>query len=514
MKKEKTNLAELMVKDLNYTETEKGAVALKSTLSSLLDAFGLLGAMRTHSEDSIYYTFRRALDEDPLLAMKLLFYIRDIYLGQGERRTFRVILKKLAYDNPELVVKNLDNILLFGRGDDYLVLLGTPVEKEVVLYINKQLAKDIKDMKSKKRISLLAKWLPSANTSSWETRKLAYKLAKGLELPLGKYRKLLSTLRKYIDVVEVKMVDKKWDKVDYNKVPSIAQKNYSDAFVRHDKERYENYLESVRVGKAKINARAVYPYNIVSEILNNKMSPSKSKMLDIMWNNLPDYLEGSKENILCVVDVSGSMRGLPMEVAISLGLYAAERNYGMFNGKFITFSESPEMVEVLKNTTVYNKVKAMCNAMWGYTTNIESVFKLILDLAVKHNLPQDELPTKLYIISDMQFDEAAEENLNTGNKTFMTSIRERFEYYGYKMPTLIYWNVKSSKAGMFQDDRYGENIAFVSGFSPVIFKNVLLGVIENERVDAEGNKKIETKVDPMKVMLETLNQERYAVVKV
>lgn len=505
-----------MKNEFNMTTTENGAVAYQSTMNACLDAFGSLGAMRFSDEEDIIRTYSNAYIEDRELALKLLFYMRDIRGGQGQRRVFRTILKWLANNCPNDVINNLDNILFFGRGDDYLCLFGTDVEFPVLKKIKEILRKDVEAMLAGKECSLLAKWLPSENASSAETKKYAKRIISSLGISPREYRKTLSELRKYIDVTEVKMSANKWDKINYNTVPAKAAMNYSDAFLRHDMDNYVDYLQHLSVGRAKINSASLFPVDIVHKVYEkgNYCNVKDRVVLDAMWKALPNYLEGKEETGICVVDTSGSMRGLPLEVAVSLGMYCADKCHGPFKNHFITFSSRPQLVE-LKGNDIVDKVHNIKCIVED--TNIEAVFDLILRTAINNGCKQEDIPSKLYIISDMQFNEAQGYGgwgwygYNSSKpKPFMKIMRKKFEDAGYKMPTLIYWNVRASKCGMFHEMYDGENIAMVSGYSASLFKSIIEGTTYEETVDEKGNVSVKEKVDPVTVMLTTLNSDRYS----
>ena len=496
----------------NFTTTENGAVAFRSTGNAMLDAFGSLGAMKDSSVESILKTFDLAFNENPKMAMKLLFYIRDVRGGQGMRRVFRVIITHLAYTHPELVVANLDNILFFGRGDDYLCLLDTPVEKAVIEYIYRVVSDDLALIAHGQPCSLLGKWLPSENASSMETKRYANKLIKGLKLTPKQYRKMLTTLRRNIGIVETYMSRNEWDKIAFSKVPSRASMIYSDAFQKHCYDEYISYLKDVSEGKAKINAGALFPVDIIHKSLEIGWGNKNIKdryLLEGMWNALPNYLEGLNETGICVVDTSGSMYGTPLEVALSLGIYCADKCNGPFKNHFLTFSSRPHLQEIVGETIV-DKVANMERAGWEMNTNIEAVFNLILDTAIRNNLKQEDLPSKLYIISDMQFDTCIHvDERHKFSGTFMDAMESKFAEHGYILPAIVYWNVRASNCGMFQKKFGDHNCCMVSGYSPSLFKSVIEGTDYIEEQKEDGTKITKQVIDPMTVMERTLNNERY-----
>ena len=498
---------------LNYTNTENGAVAMRSTLNPVLDAFSSLGAMRKSSDDAIVNVFKAALMADRGRAMRLLFYIRDVRGGQGERKVFRVIVRWLAMNEPELIVKNLENFLFYGRGDDLFCLFDTPVEEDVLKFIYDTIKNDNYARAEGQPCSLLAKWMPSENASSKVSKKLARKIAGKLGISMRSYRITMSALRKYIDVTERKMSAKQFSDIDYEKVPSRAHMIYANAFARHDVLRYGQYLNDVANGRVKVNASALFPVDIVHRVLTNNSGSVMDSLLNLQWNSLPNYLDGMEETGICVVDVSGSMMGTPIEVAISLGLYNADKCRGAFRGKFITFSQYPSIQEV-RGETIREKVRSLHGADWGYNTNIEAVFDVILKTAIANHCKQNDMPAKLYIISDMQFDRARGSGLGYWNddpfdsKTLMDEIRNRYHKHGYELPSIVYWNVRESNCGMYQQTYNGVDCCMVSGYSPSLFEAVIRGT---EYVQEDGY--VKQKLDPIVVMNTAIMNERYDRVK-
>jgi hypothetical protein len=452
----------------------------------------------------------------------MLFWLRDIRGGIGERRAFRIILKWLAERHPEIVIHNFNNILEYGRGDDFLVLLETQIKNDVTTFIWGIMQEDWVKMAVGKPISLMSKWMPSCNASSKITRQYANIFIKAWRWSPRHYRKVLSKLRAYSNVVETKMSARKWTDIDYGQVPAKAAMNYSDAFFNHDEFGYTCYLQKIANGEVKAKSETLYPSEIVHRIMSSRKRISVKDVIfyDALWNNLPNYFEKAPdESSICVVDVSGSMTGEPMEVAIALGMYCADKCRGPFHNKFITFSSKPQLVEI-KGDNLVDKVNNISRADWGASTNIEAVFNLILSTAIQNRCKQEDLPNKLYIISDMQFDEAAGGDnyydrrqyrwvQNTKSMTFMQRMRQRYAEAGYEMPALVYWNVRASECGMFQETRDGENIAMVSGYSAKLFESVIEGTTYEEVVNEKGETVTKQRIDPMTVMLTTLGNERY-----
>lgn len=473
--------------DLNVGYTLNGAGAYETTQNAMVDFFSQAGAMRNRSEQDIISEFTQAFGEDKLLAMKALFYFRDIRSGQGERRLFRIIIRYLADHHSETMEKNLTLIPYFGRWDDIYELFGTRLEAKAADFIKQQYIEDI----SSETPSLLGKWLKSENASSFETKKLAKRTRIILGLTPRQYRKSLSALREKINIVERHMSSKEWHEIDYAKLPSVAGLKYRQAFFRNDLERYEAFIESLVKGETTVNVKDLYPYDLVRKVYGG--GNQEDVLLDQMWKRLPNYIGDANENSMVVVDVSGSMSGLPMDVAISIGLYLAERNHGHYHNHFITFSERPKMVEI-KGSTFAERVRNIKRADWEMSTNMEAVFDLILNSAIKNNIPKEEMVKKLYIVSDMQFDKATKGRVDI---SLFENIRERYISQGYELPVLTFWNVNSygESFPMTVDDR---GFLAVSGCSPSIFTNLMKGEF----------------VSPYDLMVDVLNDERYSVISI
>lgn len=465
-------------KTANVATTENGAIVRNTTNSALLDFFSLGGAIRTRTANDQVSMFARAWNENPELALKMLFYFRDARGGQGQRGAFRNQIKFLAEIDPAVLRKNLENVPFYGRWDDLYTLVDTDVSDDVFNLIRLQLESDLENMKNGESVSLLAKWLKSENASSKETRHLAHMTRRALDMSPKQYRKTLSSLRKYIDVVERKMSAKDWNSINYSAVPSNAMLKYGKAFGRNDGERFREYLSAVNSGGEKINASVLYPHEIVAKTgaidLNwyrgNNDQQISNEQAQAMWDALPNYI-GEEENSIAVVDTSDSMKPNAIMVSVSLGMYLAERAKGPYKDHFITFSAKPTLQKV-KGTSLVSKIKGVSKAHWEMNTNIEAVFDLILNTAVKHKLSQEDMIDKLYIISDMQFDSATRGH--RADATLFETMRDRFEAAGYDMPKLVFWNVdaRHDQVPMSMDERGFQN---VSGFSPSIFKNLMGG---------------------------------------
>lgn len=481
----------------SITKTTNGAVVFSSTGDAIVDYFGKAGALRDNTPE-VLRLFGLAYKDNPLMALRLAFYFRDIRGGQGERNAFRETMKWMAANDLDVLTNNIKNIFEFGRWDDVISLLelnNQKIDAIVLSIVSTQLQQDMVNLAGKKPVSLLAKWMPSENASSPKTIALAKKLRYLLGKQPKNYRKMLTSLRAAINIVETPMMEKNYNKVNYSQVPSRASMKYRKAFGRNDKARYGTYLESLSKGEVKVNTKALFPHEIVGKYIDTygTMSKEEDILFDAMWKQYPDFLAGTTENAIAVVDVSGSMKGVPMQVAITMGLYHAERAKGPFKDHFITFSKSP-VLEKVKGNTLEEKIRNMARAPWDMTTNFEKVFDLILGAAVAHKLPQEEMVQKLYVISDMQFNNAG----GTTNELFYHAIQRKYQAHGYVMPTIVFWNVAANNAGVFPAQN-GEPVQYVSGFSPSIFKFLVTGV----------NEPVKT---PRELADEVANSERYSVI--
>ncbi len=468
------------------TTTENGMTTNSSSLNACVDLFFTIGAMRGQEKERLLRNFSLAYHEDPTRAMKILFWARDVREGAGERQIFKDVIIHLAENHDLSLRPNLSLIPFYGRWDDVLALEGTLLESEAFSLIAEALSKGDK---------LCAKWMPRKGKTS-------IKLRNFMKLSPKAYRKLLVGLT---EVVETKMCAGDWDSIEFGKLPSLASARYQKSFWKNAKDQYSAYVEALKKGNAKINAGAVYPYDVTKSL-----TFGDSDVANAQWKALPNYMEGSQERILPVVDVSGSMstsaggnRNLTcMDVAISLGLYISERNEGPFKDAIITFSAEPEL-EILKGD-LKQRFKQLKGANWGMNTDLQKVFRLILDQAKKNNVPESEMPTKILILSDMEFDSATSsgsgwygnKEVSDWNPTAQEMIRTMYNEAGYELPSIIYWNITSR--GKNVPVAFNETgTALVSGFSPSILKSLLKGVI----------------VSPQQVMDETIMSERYEQIK-
>ena len=508
-----------MKNSTNYTLTENGGITHKTTRSDLLDMFAMGAAMRTRSDEDVIMMFRKAFQENPVYALKCLFYIRDVRGGQGERRFFRVVIKDMANhaNTREAIKRNLNNVAEFGRWDDLYAFIGTALEKDALDIMKHQLALDVQC----KTPSLLAKWLKSENASSKESTRLGNITRKHFGMTHKEYRKVLSALRTRINVLEKLMSENRWDEIEFDKIPSKAGLKYKNAFARHDIERMKknpeikSYADFAKDTETKVNAKALYPYEVVDKATkvmrcsywggsyNTGMDGTDRLMVNKYWENLADYFNGKTFNGLAVVDTSGSMRGsdasAPINVAISLGMYCAERAKGPFAGHYVSFSSRPQLIAV-EGADFCDKVARIWRTNLCENTNIEATFDMLLNTAIQNHCSQDDLPQNIIVISDMEFDQGTGHysygrfgNQGWNPKTLMEQIRAKWANHGYRLPHLIYWNVQARQNNIPEDIGCGL-VSYVSGMSPSIFETIMSG---------------KTGYD---LMMEKLNSERYAVI--
>jgi hypothetical protein len=485
-------MLEYLKQKVNMTETENGAVTYESTGSECLDLFATIGALRRESDAEIITRFVRAYTENPDSAMKLLFFGRDIRGGLGERRVFKVLLKWLAENEPASVLKNLEYVPEYGRFDDLLVLMGTPCEEAMLTVLRKQFAADMEALKKDEDVSLLAKWLPSINASNQDARMNGKKVAKAFGLTEAEYRKALSALRNKIRIIENNLRERDYS-FDYEKQPSRALFKYRSAFARNDRERYTAFISAVNSGETVMHADNVAPYELVAPYLEGRRwSEDEKNTLNATWASLPDF--GGDENAIAVIDTSGSMYWgsdpAPAAVALSLGLYFAERNTGVFGNHFIEFSARSQLIEI-KGETFADRLRYVDSFDEVANTNLEAVFDLILDTAVENNVPQDELPAKLVIISDMEFDRC----VDNASATNFKNAQQKYEAHGYELPQIVFWNVASRnrQQPVTQNE---QGVALVSGVTPRIFSMIAGGI-----------------VSPYVFMMDILGRERYAKIE-
>jgi hypothetical protein len=499
--------------------TENGAIAYRTSGKKLLDLNFAVASLRRASETEIINKFMDAYFEDKVVALKWLFYARDVREGLGERRLFRVAIEKFANQEPNATKELIKLVPEYGRWDDLWCLLETDLVDDVIKLIQTQLTEDFENMSAGKSISLLAKWMPSLNASSEKTKKYASIICKKMKDTPRSYRKFLSKMRKYIDVVECKMSAKEWNAINYEAVPSRANLIYNNAFLRNDEERRREYLGKLEKGEVKINASTLFPHDIVHKYTGGGWGYSLKSLdatLEGLWKALPDTVKGA-ENTIVVADGSGSMTcnvggntGVTaLDVANALAIYFSERASGEFKDKYITFSERPQLVDFGNAKTLKDKIGIALSHNEVANTNIEAVFDLILSTAINNHMTQEEVPANILIVSDMEFDSCAtsgqaasrdrwgwaSSTYNRPTTTLFDAIAKKYEAHGYKLPRLIFFNVNSRTNTIpVKENELG--VALVSGFSTNIINMILNG-----------------ELDPYQCLLKELNKPRYDCVE-
>lgn len=458
------------------SETANGAATLASSGNDLVNLFFTIGASRGRD---ISTQFRQALASDPVNTLKMLFWARDVRGGAGERETFRRLLKVVEADRSSLAAVLVPLVPEYGRWDD-LDAFEDPQVREVAL---RHWSFNILDGNG-----LAAKWAPRKGP-------LANELRKRMKMDPKSYRK---TLVRNTQVVETPMCARNWTDINYSHVPSVAGARYQKAFNRHDPVRYTEFKAAALKGEVKINAGALFPYDVLKSVDKGDATAALAQ-----WEALPNYL-GDAGFILPVIDTSSSMETPAgdakssiscMDVAISLGLYLADKQKGAFSNMFLNFNTNSKIHYLEGN--LLEKLHKIKNCEWGGSTNLESAFKEILRVAVLGNVPSSEMPRYLLVISDMGFNPSS----HNANQTAFDMAWQMFERHGFTLPTIVWWNVSHRAGGYGGDNNYPvaaleQNTALVSGFSPAIVRSVL----------ASKN------VTPYEVMMETLNSERYAPV--
>lgn len=483
------NFADVMKNKAEIKYTENGAIAYDRLNGSLVTLFAQIGALRPRNEKEIEDKFASAFNEDRLLATKMLFYAGNIRGGLGERRTFRICLHWLAINHPTIVKKNIQNIALFNRFDSLFALVGTSCEKDMWSYVQKILVNDLQNMRDGKPCSLLAKWMPTETASSKKTRILARKVISAFKITERQYRQILSSLRKYIKVVERKMSNNEWDDINYPTVPSYAMSRYSQAFLKHDNERYSKYIEDLNNGKTKVNASTLYPYDLVRNYMG--WSSQNNLVAEQQWKALPNYISG-ENNIIVMADVSGSMSGRPMETSIGLAIYFAERNKGDYQNCYMTFTDRPHFIKINPNDTLREKVAQVKHTDIGYNTNLEAAFNYILSNATYNNVSNEDMPKALVVISDMEIDKY----MRGRGLGFVDTMKNKYAQFGYELPKLIFWNVEARNDTFLSQS---EDVINISGQSASIFKT-FIGALNGK-----------TGWD---IMIETLNDKMYDCVQI
>lgn len=511
-----------------YAYTDNGALVYESSGSNLVDFNLNISAMRSKSEDEVAQEFRQAFLDNKELAVRYLFFAGDIREGLGERHVFNSIMKNLAQNEPDIAKAVLEFIPEYGRWDEVVNLLNTPIKADVVKLIKEQLSKDIDAASKDAPVSLCAKWMPSLQASNPAVRRNALTLCKELGMEKKDYRHMLSDLRNRLNIIEKALAEKDVQKLDAMQESLTSKQNYKykDALMRLMPEQRAEYFNKVLRGEANYNADVLEPHEIYYRYhaQSNWRDGLKEDMgYEIMWKQLPNKVEPGKE-VLVVRDGSGSMtvglrgtnRGTVLDVASALTVYFSEHATGQFHNKFITFSSRPDIVDLSGCDTLADKISKLDHYNDCSNTNLEKTFMLILDTAKKNHMTQEEMPENVLIISDMQFDAATGSSYWSGNstpkwnETLFDSIRARFEEAGYKIPGLIFWNVNQEKTAV-PEIKNELGLVLLGGYSKnnidMICKNEFVQEIVNEKGEVEKVVK-----SPAEILTEKLMSERYAAI--
>lgn len=496
-------------KESTLQYTENGAVGYSTSGKDLVDFNFKIPAFRKN-ENELYKALEKVLASADPYVLKFMFYLRDARQGLGERDAFRkaVIEVIKSVDLTELERKAiLKQIPEFGRWDDLFIFADTQYEAEMFAIITEQFMADLAALEKSTliekhvNVSLLAKWLPSDNASSKRSRYLAHKFAKAFGLSVRAYRSCLVKLRNYLAVVEQKTCANQWGEIDYSAVPSNANIRYKEAFLKHDAERRQEFLKRALAGDktAKVHSAVNFPHEIVSRYTEDSSWDRRvrkyDESLEALWQNLPD-LPGLG-NTLVIRDGSGSMtcainkHTCALDIADALTLYCADRCFGPYKNKFITFSARPQFVDVSSKANLHDKLRYLCTFDDCSNTNLEATFDLILKTAVDNGLSQEELPKQVLIVSDMEFDCVSYSSRHRRTETLMDVIARKFADAGYVLPKLVFWNVNGRTNTIpMQENEMG--VILVSGFSVQALNVVLSG-----------------EYDPYKAIIRVLNSERY-----
>lgn len=457
--------------------TANGMKARKSTANALVDLFFKIGASRGKN---IVPDFTAAYVQNKELTLRIVAWSRDVRGGAGERQLFRDVLKHLEKTDIDAAKALLKKVPELGRWDDIFVFESKEMKREAYTMLGEAL---------KAQNGLAAKWTPRKGP-------LAHEIRTFFGMSPKFYRKSLVEMTK---VVEQDMCANKWDEINFSHVPSVASTRYKKAFNRHTT-KYAEYVQKLVKGDdptVKVNASAVFPHDVLKGRITYyemKFDKTELDLIQKQWEALPNFVGDA--NIMPLVDVSGSMctaagkKGTTtcLEVAVSLGLYLADKNTGKFKDTFLTFSEKPELLHLKGN--INEKINQMVSSSWGMSTDLHKAFNKILSVAVSGNVPKEQMPEMLLILSDMQFN-----NCVSFDDTAMQMIARKYAEAGYDLPKIVFWNLNAADNVPAKFDASG--VALVSGFSPTIMAAVLGGDTE--------------KFTPEAIMMKTIMDDRYAV---
>lgn len=481
----------------NRITTENGANALASSESTLLDYF--FSIVRGSDKERIHSLLDLCWKESPQDTLKLIFYKRDCRGGAGERKVFLDSYEWLFSKHPCTAKLNFPHIPEYGYWKEIFWFWPQNAVNGAELVASK-LREDKKNLEEKKSISLLAKWLPTTDkeVNAVPSRKILFAIARKLNLVNnGKWHERLrktyiAPLRRELALVETNLCGNNVSEIDYSKVPSIAFNRYKKLFAKKDGDRFSKWMEDVKEGKQKINTSVLFPHDIVSKYIDGSCFSKESTVdeaTELQWQDIVKRTSelGVFNKCIAISDVSGSMAGLPMQVSVALGMLIAECNTNeFFSKKLITFSEEPRFLS-LTEETLRDRVEYVFENV-GYNTNFQRVFGILLDYCVENQVPRGDMPEKLFVFSDMQFDDADGQY----NKTTFEVIQNMYSKAGYTMPEMIFWNLRDACRGVpvKKDER---NTMMVSGFSEKILSQIMTG----------------SNLTPMGIMMDVLESSRY-----
>ena len=499
----------------NFQQTENGATGYSTTGNDLVDLNFRVPSNHNNVKEEDIKKFIQVLKDDLVTGLKWMFYLRDIREGLGERDSFVSFFWVLNEYNPEVACKVLPLIPEYGRWKDVIDILAefpsdNDLTETIYLLIENQLREDCVNLTENKSVSLLAKWLPSINASG-KSRKLAKRICNKLALTFENYRKVLSALRKYLDVTEVKTCGSKWNEIDYNKVSSNANARYLKSFMKHDSERRQKYLDTLSspvAAGAIMHASNLYPHEVYAKYSETygryyDVKVNADQGVEALWTNLKNI--DTVGNTMVVVDNSESMltnikgsKIMAIDVARSLGVFFSERCIGEFKDKVIEFSSRPQYIDLTDCKSLADKYNTLNKYDDCSNTNLEKVFNLLLKTAIDNNLSQSELPQRILIVSDMEFDGATiirgdHNEVMARYQTLFESIKTKWIKYGYTMPNIVFWNV-NSRTNTIPVTANECGVTLVSGYSVNNVKMVLSGdvnpwtalksVLESDRYNA------------------------------
>lgn len=499
--------AKAMNSNNTYTSTWNGATSLATPdlseqYTGRLSLF--FKAIRNISDEKLYEYFQKSITEDIIDTFVIAFNVRDVRGGKGERSIGNAMMTFLAIFHSEKFLKVLHLIPEYGRWEDLLCFfprvnpgINSEVSEHAVSIVCNQILQDLSDMNEGKPISLAAKWMPTENDSMDRKFHLVNIICKKLGITPKQYRtEYIGPLRKYLNIVERLMCEKRWEDIDFSKVPSCAMKKLKKAFEKNAPEFFNGWKMRLSSGEVKINAKVLFPHEIIREI-RKKGVTEEDQVLISQWEVMEEEIRklGILENALVVVDNSGSMTDnnyLPADIAYAMGILISSVVKGDFRNNIISFNDDPVFFEI-PDGNIYKKYSEICQSPVGYSTNLEKTFDLILRKAKMHKLKEEDMPKKIFIVSDMQFNSIGGGYLDTTN---FEAIEEKYSKSGYTRPQIYFWNVNGN-INDFPVSTDDNGTCMISGASPSVLKTVLRC----------------SEISPIPILRETLDDDRYEMVR-